>query len=453
MNKKKLFLYKDREAIYTDPSSGVFNNIRILSMSFVFSCFFIMPWITWNGSQAFLFDVVTARLYFLGKIFWPEDFFLFAIFFIILVLLLFAVTVYAGRLWCGFLCPQSIWIRFGMFFSRIIEGNRNARKKLDNKQHDFSFFIKKISKHSIWFIFSFFSSVTFIGYFTPIIFLLETFKNGDFYYWSWFWVIFFTFLTYFNISWFKEQFCFLVCPYARLQSVMFDENTLIVAYNFNRGEKRGARKRNEDYKMKGLGDCIDCKKCVTCCPTGIDIRNGLQMECIGCAACIDACNEVMKKLSYEQNLIGYMREIDLTKRIKSFNKIRLTAYISALCLLFLLLVYNILNRNLIHFNIIRSQLQLYNIRKDNLIENFYVLKITNKTAYKNEYNVFINDKKFEYLGPKNIILNPEESILIDVKLLLLNNNNKSKFIDIEFCIQNINNKYNIVKKSKFVIPI
>lgn len=453
MNKKNLYLYKSHEKIYTDPSSGKFSTIRFFSMSIIFLSFFLIPWISWNKSQAFLFDVSNIKLYIFGKIFWPEDFFLFAIFFIILILLLFTVTVYTGRIWCGFLCPQSIWIRFSNFFSRILEGNRNLRKKIDEKKiYNYNVLIKKILKHIIWIIFSFLTSFSFIGYFVSISFLFNSLINFDFYYWSWFWILFFSILTYFNISWFKEQFCFLVCPYARLQSIMFDENTLIVAYDYTRGEKRGSRKKDDDYKSLGLGDCIDCKQCVSCCPTGIDIRNGLQIECIGCAACIDACNSIMKKLSYPQNLIGYMRESDFNKKNTSINKIRLITYFLTIFLFLSIFTISLLNRNLIQFNIIRSQLQLYNIRNDNLIENFYVFKITNKTSEKVQYIIYVNNDKFEYLGPKKITLNSEESIQIDIKLLLLDNKYKNKFTDIIFYVEDINTHNKVFKKNKFVIP-
>jgi len=453
MNSKNTSLYKEHGTVYTDPVSGKFNIIRLTSMSFMILSFFILPWFFWGDNQAFLFDIATARLYVCGLVFWPEDFSLFAIFFIILVLLLFAATVYAGRIWCGFLCPQSIWLKVGAFLSRIIEGKRNTRKKLDEGKFTFNFFLKKLCKHVLWFSFSFFTAFTFVGYFVPISFLFDRLYFFDFSSWSYFWILFFSLLTYFNIGWFREQFCFLVCPYARLQSVMFDENTLIVVYDRNRGEKRGSRKRGIEYKNFGLGDCIDCKKCVTCCPTGIDIRNGLQMECISCAACIDACNSVMNRMGYKSGLIRYMRENELINKVKNFGKVRLISYIVVLFLLFSLFNYGLFDRKLIQFSVSKSQLQLFNIDKNNLVENTYVLKITNKTKIKNSYNILVDDSRFKYIGIDKIILDGEDTILIDIKLLLTNVSYKSRFIEVFFKIQSSDDSKNyIIKKSQFVMP-
>lgn len=452
INEKKQSLYKSHGVIYSDPVAGKFGNIRFLTMSFVFLLFFIIPWINLNNRQIFLFDIATARLYFFNLIFWPEDFSLLAIFLIICIFLLFAVTVYAGRIWCGFFCPQSIWIRFSAFFIKLIKGNRNYRKKIDSGNFNFIFFYKNFLIHLFFLFFSFLTSFTFIGYFVSVSILLTKLKNFDFYSWSFFWIGFFFFLTYFNISWFKEQFCFLVCPYARLQSIMFDENTLIIAYDFKRGETRGSRKKDYDYKKNGLGDCIDCKKCVTCCPTGIDIRNGLQMECISCAACIDACNSVMLKIGYEPNLIKYSKESDINDANKKFSKIRFFLYLFFLFFLIFIFSYRLFDRNLIQFTVNRSQLQLFNINKD-FIENSYFLKLTNKTNVKDTYCIEINNEKFKYIGLKKVSLDPEDTVLIDIKLLLFDKNLTSKFNDIYFSARSENKpKIKIIKKSKFILP-
>lgn len=446
-------LYKSHRVIYTDPVPGYFNNIRFACMSFVVIIFFLVPWLPWNNSQAFLFDVMTARLYVFGLVFWPEDFSLFAILGIFLILALFALTVYSGRVWCGFFCPQSVWLRIVAFFSRVIEGKRNKRKRQDMNVKNSSIILKKTAKHVICLCFAFVTALTFVGYFVPILSLVCKISAFDFYSWSIFWLIFFLLLTYFNAVWFREQFCFLVCPYARLQSVMFDENTLIVAYNRKRGEKRGSRKRGIDHKSIGLGDCIDCKKCVTCCPTGIDIRDGLQMECISCAACVDACNSVMESMSYDKNLIGYMREGDLTGYKKKTNSIRLLAYVLLLSILFALFVFSLYNRQLIQFNVTRSQLQLYNI-SNHKIENVYSFKITNKTQASHSYAVSIIDPKFKYIGIDKFVLGREETVLIDAKLLLPESDVTSRFIEVLFKVQCIDDPSQVVyKKSQFVKPL
>ena len=447
-------LYKSHRVVYTDPVSGKFSTIRFISMAFVFIIFFSMPWIKWNASQAFLFDIMTARLYVFGLTFWPEDFFIFAVLAIFLVLSLFAATVYTGRVWCGFLCPQSIWLRVAAFFTRLIEGKRNKRQRQDLNPTTLDVFFKKFIKHGFWLIFSFVTSFTFIGYFVPISLLSDKLFNVDFNYWSFFWILFFLFLTYFNIGWFREQFCFLVCPYARLQSVMFDENTLIVAYDVNRGEKRGSRKRNIDYRDINLGDCVDCKKCVTCCPTGIDIRDGLQMECISCAACIDACNAVMASMGYKPHLISYARESELINNKGDSSKARLFAYIFFLCILFSFFIFSLHDRQLIQFSVTRSQLQLYNVSAANVIENVYLFKVTNKTQHAHAYRISVLDSRFKYLGIEDFVLSREETVLIDSKLLLYQNDTTARFIEIFFkvdCLDDLSQT--VYKKSQFVKPV
>jgi len=446
-------LYQSHKVVYTDPVSGFFSSIRFISMFIVVILFFITPWIKWNGGQAFLFDLMTARLYVFGLIFWPEDFSIFAILAIFLVLSLFAVTVYSGRVWCGFLCPQSIWLRIAAFFTRYFEGKRNKRIRQDSGRKNANIFLRKLLKHFFWLFFSFITAFTFVGYFVPIAFLSSSLLLLNIYHWSFFWILFFLFLTYFNIGWFREQFCFLVCPYARLQSVMFDENTLIVAYDSRRGEQRGSRARGVNYKDFGLGDCLDCKKCVTCCPTGIDIRNGLQMECIGCAACIDACNAVMANMGYKPNLIGYMREIDLNVSGKKTSKFRLFAYITILVMFFLLFASSLYDRQLIQFSVTRSQLQLYSVNDSNFIENVYLFKITNKTQSTHSYKISVLDSRFKYIGIEKFTLSREETVLIDAKLLLLSGGVDSRFVEVTFKVQCLDDSSWIVcKKSQFVRP-
>lgn len=454
MNKESL--YKRHKVIYTDPVSGKFNKIRLTSMTFITLTFFITPWISHNQKQAFLFDLSCTRFYFFGSIYWPQDFILLAIICIICISTLFLTTLYAGRIWCGFLCPQSIWIKIAVFFNRKIEGNRTKRKKTDYSKINSNTIKKKIIKHTIWITFSFFTAFTFVGYFVPINFLYQKIYLLDVAYWSFFWICFFGILTYFNIGWFREQFCFIVCPYSRLQSVMFDENTWIITYDKKRGEKRGNRAKGYDYKKTDLGDCIDCYQCVNCCPTGIDIRNGLQMECIGCAACIDACNTVMEKMNYKPGLIRYIKESSSNEENLNIttHKFRILAYIIVISF-FLILFYNLITtRQLMQFNIIKSQNQLYNINREGQIENYYSLKITNKTSNKNTYKISILNDHLTYTGISEITLNGEDTVILDIKLLLNKNKKLNKFTDIQFKLESsdLNKNNSVIKKSNFIIP-
>lgn len=441
-------LYKKHKIIYTDPVPGKFNKIRITSMSILGILFFTIPLIKYEDKHIFIFDIKNTKLYFLNYIIWPQDFFLIAIFLIFSILLLFATTVYLGRVWCGFLCPQSIWLRMSNFITRIIEGNRIKRFNLDNNKKNKSYYIKKIIKHTLLLILSLITSIVFVSYFISIYKIYENIKNLTIINWNFFWILFFSILTYLNIYWFKEQFCFLVCPYARLQSVMFDNNTIIVNYDEKRGEKRGHRKIGIDHKGIELGDCIDCKKCVTCCPTGIDIRDGLQIECISCGACVDACNSVMKKMNYEPNLIKYSKE----NKIKKLN-IKLIAYIFFLLIIFFVFIFAIINRDLINLNINRSQIKLYNKTQDGFIENFYTIKITNKDNKTNTYSINLENKDFIYEN-NNIILNSEEIAFIDIKVKIDEKKIKKKFTELSFKIKNLNNEKDyMIKKTKFITDI
>lgn len=442
-------LYQSGRVFYTDPVKGKFNNIRLFTMSFSVFVFFILPWINFSNRQAFLFDIEFNRFYVFGSVFWPQDFILIALFLIFCVIALFAVTLYSGRVWCGFLCPQSTWIKISAFIARFFEGNRNNRYKLDKLSFNLYKFIIKLSKHVFLLMFSFLTAFTFIGYFIPIRSLFIALIDLNYSLYSFYVVLFFFIITYLNIWWFKEQFCFLVCPYARLQSVMFDENTLIVSYDSARGEKRGSLHKGLNRKTNGFGDCIDCKKCVTCCPTGIDIRDGLQIECISCGACVDACNSVMNKIGYKQNLISFRKESSNKNTL--YSNFKLFLYLLVLSVLFLTMVYFLKVKNEIYFSISKSQYQLFNITKDNFLENEFLIKIMNKSINDATYKILAEPNIFDIIGKTEVLLKPGE--LVDLVLILSIRNNfyKDDFIDVTFHVLDLNSNNSIKKKSKFIL--
>lgn len=450
---KNKSLYQNKKEFYTDPVIGSFYKIRTVTMSCIVFLYFFLPWINWNNHQAFLFDVSYNRFYVFGSIIWPHDFVLVALFVIFCIIFLFAVTLYSGRIWCGFFCPQSIWIRMSMFFVRLFEGKRNKRYKLDSSSMSVNKFFIKFFKHISLLILSFLTAFTFIGYFIPIRNLYFFFISLNIFNSIFFWIVFFTFLTYFNISWFKEQFCFLVCPYARLQSVMFDENTLIVSYDKNRGEKRGSRSKNINYKEIGLGDCIDCMKCVTCCPTGIDIRNGLQIECISCGACVDACNDVMRKMGYKENLISFKKDNFISKSSYINSRVKLMCYSIVLLILIILFSFFLITRSLSYISVNRPQYQLFNVTNDNFIENSFFIKIINKSDKLTRYKLYIDPEIFFYDHIDDIFLESGKIIIINIKLKAKNDISSNKFIDVFFKIECLNDKREIfIKKNKFVFP-
>jgi cytochrome c oxidase accessory protein FixG len=307
-------LYEVRREIYPRAVSGWFAGWRVALVVATQLVFYGAPWLQWNGRQAVLFDLGARKFYVFGLVLWPQDFIYLTLLLVISALSLFLFTAVAGRLWCGYACPQTVYTEIFMWIERRIEGDRERRIRRDGGPLTAENLGLKAAKHGAWIALSLWTGFTFVGYFTPIRELAleaRTLALGP---WETFWVLFYGFATYGNAGWMREQVCLYMCPYARFQSAMFDPDTMIISYDTARGEPRGGRSRSVDPKAAGLGDCIDCGICVQVCPTGIDIREGLQYECIGCAACIDGCNQVMKKMGYPPGLIRYSTENALRNR-------------------------------------------------------------------------------------------------------------------------------------------
>src|SRR5215831_14555152 len=298
-------LYVAQEKIYAREVSGRFNRLRIAAVWILLGLFYVLPWVRWSGHQAVLFDLPARRFYLFGLILFPQDFFFLAWLLIIAALSLFFFTALAGRLWCGFACPQTVWTQVFVWMERWTEGTRSQQIKLAKAPWTAGKIARKTFKQFLWIVFAAYTGFTFVGFFTPIGALAKEFLAGAVGGWEMFWAVFYGFATYGNAGFMREQVCKYMCPYARFQSVMFDRDRLVITYDAARGDPRGSRGRKVDAKAKGLGDCVDCNICVQVCPTGIDIRHGLQIECIACAACIDACDDVMDKMGSPRGLIRY----------------------------------------------------------------------------------------------------------------------------------------------------
>lgn len=369
--------------------SGKYQNIRLISMYAILAGFLIVPWLRWNGHQAILFNVIEPRFYIFGATFMPQDFYFFAFIFIIAAMTLFMVTVYAGRVWCGYACPQTIYVHLYQHVEKWVLGERNKRIKFDKEPMSAKKFGKILLIHLIWGIFSAITALTFISLVVGTDYLFFNGHTPFFMGWGKLTWIFFgiiTFVTHINAGYMREHMCVHICPYGRFQSVMFDKDTLIVSYDYERGEPRGARKKNVEHT--GMGDCVDCNMCVQVCPTGIDIRNGLQVQCIQCAACVDACNEVMDKVGYARGLVRYTTERQLVHKEKTkIISFRIFAYIFVLSACFTAATWIAVSRTPLAMEIRHDRKQLSKMGRDGKVENSYVLKIVNKTDEKQIYKV------------------------------------------------------------------
>ncbi|ACO78204.1 cytochrome c oxidase accessory protein CcoG [Azotobacter vinelandii CA] len=428
-------LYVQREKIYTRAFTGLYRNLRRTGGLALFILFFGTVWLNWDGHQAVWWDLPERKFYIFGATFWPQDFMLLSWLLIICAFGLFFVTVFAGRIWCGYTCPQSVFTWVYMWAEKVTEGDRNQRMKLDKAPLNGQKLLRKVAKHGIWLGVALLTAITFVGYFTPIRQLLPDLLSLDVGGWALFWIAFFTLATYGNAGFLREQVCVHMCPYARFQSVMFDKDTLIVSYDPNRGEQRGPRKKNIDYKAQGLGDCIDCTMCVQVCPTGIDIRDGLQFECIGCAACIDACDSIMAKMNYPKGLISYTTEHRLSGEETRLLRPRLIGYAIALVAMTSVFGYAVSNRSLVELDVLKDRV-LYRENNDGRIENVYILKVMNKAQ--RDLTFVIDAKGLDgliYEGQREVRASAGEILSIPVELSIDPDKLPSSTNDIVFRIR------------------
>ncbi len=382
-------LYAKRENIYPRAVHGVFARWRVFFVALTLGIYYGLPWVNWGeGRQAFLIDLPGRKFNLFFWTFWPQDLFYLTAILIISALSLFLFTAIAGRLWCGYTCPQTVWTEVFLWIERRIEGDRLHQMRLAASRWTGEKLLKKGAKHLVWILFSAWTGFTFVGYFTPIRELAVSVTQFALGPWEMFWILFYGFATYGNAGFLREQVCIYMCPYARFQSVMFDRDTLVISYDSARGEPRGARARSDDYKAKGLGDCIDCTLCVQVCPTGIDIRNGLQYQCISCGACVDVCDTVMDKMGYPKGLIRHTTQNELERgERRRILRPRVLVYGSILGGVALALLVAVLLRVPLELDVIRDRNSLYRETPDGLIENVYTLKILNMDIRPHRYRL------------------------------------------------------------------
>ncbi len=411
-------MYASAGKIHPREIDGRFQRLRWIAVAWLLGMYYVFPWLRWNGRQAVLFDLPARRFYIFGLEFWPQDFIFLALLLIIAGITLFFVTALAGRLWCGYACPQTVWTEVFLWMERITEGRRNQRIKLDASPWTREKFLRKGAKQFLWIGFALWTGFTFVGFFTPIHELwqrLGTLSLGP---WETFWTLFYGLATYGNAGYLREQVCKYMCPYARFQGAMFDRNTLIISYDPLRGERRGARKRGADYRAQGLGDCIDCTVCVQVCPTGIDIRDGLQYECIACGACIDACDSVMDKMGYPRGLVRYSTENAIEGKDTRILRPRVLVYGTLLGILLAAWGWSVLHRSAFIVDVLRDRNALYRVAEGGAIENTYTLKLVNKESRAHAFEVVVAGAAPVSLpgGPMRLEADPEAVLSVPLTL-------------------------------------
>ena len=379
-------LYEKRKQIHPRNVKGYFQRLRKISLYMLLGIFYLLPWLSFDGHQAVLFDLPARKFHIFFITFWPQDFIFLSWALIIAAFTLFFVTALAGRVWCGFACPQTVWTELFVRIEYWLEGDRNKRIKLDKAPWNLAKFKTRGLKILLWMLLALWTGFTFVGFFSPIrelFFHVQSWTLGP---WETFWIFFYALATFGNAGFLREQVCMHMCPYARFQSAMFDRDTLIISYDVARGEPRvgGKKKRAE---ADNPGDCIECQACVQVCPTGIDIRDGLQYECIACAACVDACDEVMIKIGKEPGLIKYTTENQLEGKKTHILRPRIVLYAVALSIFIGLFSYTLLNRKDIAVDILRDRNSFYRQVDTKTIENVYKLKIMNKGKSVQKYKI------------------------------------------------------------------
>ncbi|MDN3715205.1 cytochrome c oxidase accessory protein CcoG [Vibrio breoganii] len=436
--------------IYVRASKGVFQKLRRYGAWFLLLLFALVPWIPYGERQAILLDIGQQQFNFFGTTLYPQDLTLLALLFMIAAFGLFFITTFLGRVWCGYLCPQTVWTFMYIWFEEKLEGAANKRKKQDSQPLTASLALRKTLKHLAWFTIALLTGLTFVGYFVPTNELWLDFFTLDATFWTYFWVLFFAVCTYANAGWMRSIVCIHMCPYARFQSAMFDKDTFIVGYDKKRGEGRGPRTRKANPSDLGLGDCIDCNLCVQVCPTGIDIRDGLQYECINCGACIDACDVTMDRMNYPKGLISYTTEHKLEGTHTKIMRPKLIGYGLVMVLMLGFFVMQVASVEPAGLSVIRDRTQLYRTNSDGFIENTYTLKIINKTQQTQSYNLDVSGlTDVEWYGRQTINVSPGEVFNLPISLGMDPEQLSSSVTTIQFELED-QHGFSIEVESRFI---
>jgi cytochrome c oxidase accessory protein FixG len=456
-------LYEIRKRIYPRAVTGKFATARWALVWLTQLVFYGTPWLTWNERQAVLFDLAARKFYIFGLVFWPQDIVYLTVLLIVSAYSLFLFTAVAGRLWCGYACPQTVYTEMFMWIERKVEGDRMARMKLDKQALGARKLRLKLTKHGLWIALALWTGFTFVGYFTAIHTLWGEVWSASLGGWQTFWILFYGFATYGNAGWMREQVCKYMCPYARFQGVMFDPDTLIITYDTQRGEPRGPRNKSVDHKAKGLGDCVDCGICVQVCPTGIDIRNGLQYECIGCGACVDGCNQVMAKMGYPKGLIRYSTEhavkqgLDAGRVARRMVRPRVLVYTGILAVVASIALVALAGRTPVKVDVVRDRGMMSRDPSEPTVQNVYRLQIMNTQERSARFTIAASGiDGLKLIGdPQPVAIGPATAKWVPVRIEVPRERTQPGSNRIEFVVEAVTEEgaapIRIVEKSTFIV--
>ncbi|WP_312566526.1 cytochrome c oxidase accessory protein CcoG [Diaphorobacter sp.] len=451
-------LYEAKKKIYPRAIGGVFTRWRWALVLLTQGVFYGLPWWQWGERQMVLFDLGARRFYLFGLVLYPQDFIYLTGLLIMSALSLFLFTAVAGRLWCGFACPQTVYTELFLWLERLTEGDRSARMRLDKGPWTFEKLWRKTLKQLAWVAVALWTGFTFVGYFVPIRQLGGELLalHGT---WQIFWVGFYGFATYGFAGYMREQVCKYMCPYARFQSAMFDKDTLIVTYDTQRGEPRAARSKKVDAKAAGLGDCIDCSLCVQVCPTGIDIRKGLQYECIGCGMCVDACNTVMDKVQYPRGLIRYATQNGMQNRWSSAQMLRrvlrprVLFYSAVLLALCTAMLASLVTRTPLKVDVVRDRAALSRVVAGGQLENIYRVQVMNATEQPQRYRITASGLQgLQVASEPEVEIGPAESRWVAVRLQVPYGAAPAGSHTVHLDVQALGDRAQVSEKTVFLVP-
>jgi cytochrome c oxidase accessory protein FixG len=458
-DEETISLYASHEKIYPRSVSGLFSNWRWGMVFLTQLVFYGGPWLEWGQRQAVLFDLGSRRFYIFGLVLYPQDFIYLTGLLVISALSLFLFTAVAGRLWCGYACPQTVYTEIFLWLEKKVEGDRSARMRRDAQPWSFAKLIRKSAKHSLWLAVALWTGFTFVGYFTPIKELGQQLIQMNMSSWEVFWSFFYGFATYGNAGFMREQVCKHMCPYARFQSAMFDKDTLIVTYDEQRGEPRGARSRKTDPLVLSLGACVDCTLCVQVCPTGIDIRKGLQYECIGCGACADVCDTVMDKMGYARGLVKYSTQNAMSQNwsraqtLRHVLRPRVLVYSFILGAMVIAMLVSLSLRIPFKVDVVRDRGTMARTVAGGKIENVYRLQVMNAMESPQHYKITATGLPGLIVSSDNVVMvGSTESRWIAVRVQAPFDVAAPGSHTMAFEIESLDSPGRLIEKSVFLVP-